>query len=135
MNSISSGDSSPFSTTRWSIVRHAVPRAGVAPRDALAELCLGYWFAVYAYIRRSGHAPAIAREMTRGFLGDLLNLFRDDNQPLPTGHFRRFLLDRLDAFLRADWREAPPSQQVEPALPETDVEERYQRDCAGSTSP
>ena len=135
MNSISSGDSSPFSTTRWSIVTHAVPRAGLAPRDALAELCLGYWFAIYAYIRRSGYAPTLARDITRGFLGHLLNLFRDGEQPLPTGHFRRFLLDRLDAFLRGDWREAPAPPTVEPALPETDVEARYERDCAAAASP
>ena len=56
-----------FSRTRWSLVRglHA-PQAGEA-RRALTELALRYWYPVYAYVRRCGHAPEIAQDITRAF--------------------------------------------------------------------
>ena len=130
---VSSQDSSPFAATRWSIVTHAVARAGLAPRDAFAELCLRYAFPVYAYVRRSGHAPAAAHDITRAFLGDLMNLFREPVEPLAGRRFRRFLLERLDAFLRGERRD-PSESAFDPWLPVADVEVRYAQECAATPS-
>jgi RNA polymerase sigma-70 factor (ECF subfamily) len=58
-------------TTRWTLVRAAGAEATVR-RAALEEFARDYWPAVYAFIRRRGHAPADAEDLTQGFLVDLI---------------------------------------------------------------
>ena len=53
--------SGPFAATRWSLVAAARRGDGGEP---LADLCLRYWYPVYAYVRRCGHAPAQAQAIT-----------------------------------------------------------------------
>ena len=58
---------------------------------ALGELCRIYWYPLYAYVRRRGHAPEEAQDLTQGFFLHLLEhktLARAD--PLK-GKFRSFL--------------------------------------------
>ena len=124
-----------FPATRWSIVTRVATATPCAPSDAFAELCFGYWYPVYAYVRRSGHAPAIARDFARSFLGDLLRRFREDAQPTPTEHFRCFLLAHLNTFLVGDWRDTQVDPACEIALPNCDIESRYRRDCLQASSP
>ena len=54
-----------FATTRWSVVLAA---AGGAPSEqadrALAELCAGYWYPLYAYVRRRGYDAEDARDLS-----------------------------------------------------------------------
>ena len=57
---------------------------------ALGELCRIYWYPLYAYVRRRGHAPEEAQDLTQGFFLHLLEhktLARAD--PLK-GKFDRF---------------------------------------------
>ncbi|MEO5560805.1 MAG: hypothetical protein ABIR10_14070 [Dokdonella sp.] len=96
-------------------------------------MCLAYTYPVYAYVRRSGHAPAIAQDIVRSFLGEMLSVFRTGQQPIPTEHFRRFLLARLNAFLAVDWR--IPLDESVPTLPVVDLEPRYVRDFQHIASP
>jgi RNA polymerase sigma-70 factor (ECF subfamily) len=106
-----------------------------ASRDAFERLCLGYEYPVYAYVRRSGHAPAIAQDIARSFLTHLLHAFRSEAQPVPCAHFRSFLLDRLNAFLVGDWRDMGEYPLAEFPQPVSDVEARYRRDCLQTASP
>ena len=39
---------------------------------ALAAFCAGYWFPIYAYIRRSGASSHDAEDLTQGFFARLL---------------------------------------------------------------
>ncbi|MEO5876890.1 MAG: hypothetical protein ABIS86_17545, partial [Streptosporangiaceae bacterium] len=55
-----------------------------------------------AYVRRSGHAPAIAQDIVRSFLGELLSVFRTGQQPIPTEYFRCFLLARASRRLASE---------------------------------
>ena len=135
MTSVSHQRHESFARTRWSIVTRVAAPARRAPRDAFAELCFGYWYPVYAYVRRSGHAPTIAQDIARSFLSDLLRRFREEAQPLPTEHFRRFLLASLNRFLAGDWRDCEDDPAFEPALPTEDIESRYRRDCLRTASP
>jgi RNA polymerase sigma-70 factor (ECF subfamily) len=67
--------------------------------DALGELCRLYWYPLYAYIRRRGHTPEEAQDLTQGFFLHLLEhktLARAD--PLK-GKFRSFLLGSLQNYL------------------------------------
>ena len=71
---------------------------------ALEALCRAYWYPLYAYVRRSGHAPADAQDLTQAFFARLLEKawLRD---ALPErGRFRSFLLMALKRFLAKEWR-------------------------------
>jgi RNA polymerase sigma-70 factor (ECF subfamily) len=66
---------------------------------ALGELYRIYWYPLYAYIRRRGHTPEEAQDLTQGFFLHLLEhktLGRAD--PLK-GKFRSCLLGSLQNFL------------------------------------
>jgi hypothetical protein len=45
-----------FPTTHWSCVVEAGDPDPDRSREALAELCGGYWYPLYAFIRRRGHS-------------------------------------------------------------------------------
>ena len=84
----------PFERTHWSMVMQADAPQATDARDALVELCVRYWYPIYAYVRRAGTAPAIAQDITRSFLQ---HLFR----ALPrTAELRR----RRDDFATTCWR-------------------------------
>ena len=71
-------------------------------QGALAELCGIYWYPLYAYVRRRGHAPEEAQDLTQGFFLHLLEhktLARAD--PLK-GKFRSFLLGSLQHYLSTE---------------------------------
>ncbi len=61
-----------FATTHWSVVvcagRGRTPGAG----RALAALCANYWFPLYAFVRRAGHAADEAQDLTQAFFAELL---------------------------------------------------------------
>lgn len=124
-----------FATTRWSVVMHlaASPEAGA--HDALAELAQRYWFPVYAYLRRCGHAPALAQDIAGAFLQRLLRQFRGSAAGAAHGHFRRFLLGELNAFLAGDWRETPEESAAVDLAPPVDLEDRYRHEPTNSASP
>lgn len=95
-----------FATTRWSVVLLA--RHGEAPgaERALAHLCEGYWYPLYAFVRRSGVAPEDARDLTQEFFARLLGKkWLADADPA-RGRFRSFLLAALKHFLANEWHRA-----------------------------
>ena len=67
--------------------------------QALEKLCRTYWPPLYAYIRRHGHDPAEAQDLTQDFFVRLLA--RDYLQKLhhQEGKFRSFLLAYVKNFL------------------------------------
>ncbi len=93
-----------FATTRWSMIA-AVCDGPTGEADAALEaLCRAYWYPLYAYVRRSGHAPADAQDLTQAFFVRLLekDWLRDARPGL--GRFRSFLLMALKRFLAKEWR-------------------------------
>lgn len=95
-----------FATTRWSLVRAAGQGSTPDARAALEALCLAYWYPLYAYVRRQGHASAEAQDLTQGFFAGLLE--RDDLQKVAPekGRFRSFLLASMKHFLCNEWDKA-----------------------------
>jgi DNA-directed RNA polymerase specialized sigma24 family protein len=82
----------PFQTTRWSRVLAAGDRDDPSAREALAELCRDYWYPLYAFVRRRGHAPEVAADLVQG---TFLTLFDRDGLAAVAperGRFRSFLL-------------------------------------------
>jgi RNA polymerase sigma-70 factor (ECF subfamily) len=124
-----------FANTRWSMVMQQASGDSPGASRALDELAQRYWYPVYAYVRRCGHAPAIAQDITRCFLGGLMQQFGDGVTRHPHGHFRRYLLDQLNAFLGGDWRDVVDNDSAAELTAPDDLETRNERDNAGALSP
>jgi len=93
-----------FSTTRWSRVLLAGRDNSSDSDAALAEICERYWRPLYAYIRRSGHAPVDAQDLTQEFFSRLLAKQWLTAADPARGRFRSFLLGALNHFLANEWR-------------------------------
>ena len=61
-----------FATTRWNVVEAAGAGCSEAARDALEELCDAYWHPIYVYVRRKGHGPDDAEDLTQEFFAQVI---------------------------------------------------------------
>jgi len=100
------GAGSHFATTHWSIVLAAGRRGSPESRRALATLCEAYWYPLYAYVRRRGHAAADAQDLTQAFFATLLEKEYVRAADRERGRFRSFLLTALKRFLAKEWHHA-----------------------------
>ena len=100
-----------FPTTHWSRVAHAADPAAPEAQAALAELCAAYWYPIYAFIRRKGHDPDEALDLTQDYFARLLEtgvLAAADHRQ---GRFRAFLRTDCGFFL-AHHRERRPGPEA-----------------------
>jgi DNA-directed RNA polymerase specialized sigma24 family protein len=106
-----------FHTTAWSLVLAASGNPTADARHALAALCQTYWNPVYAFIRRRGHTPDQAQDLTQGFFALLLEkqFLRDVDQQ--RGRFRSFLLAAVKHFLANERDRAHASKRGGGRLP------------------
>jgi RNA polymerase sigma factor (sigma-70 family) len=88
-----------FNTTNWSIVVKAGSYDSSEARAALASLCESYWYPVYAFIRRRGHSPADAEDLTQGYFARFLEKGYARQVDPDRGRFRAFLLTSVRNFL------------------------------------
>jgi RNA polymerase sigma-70 factor (ECF subfamily) len=97
-----------FPTTHWSRVLAAGDPGSPSAREALAELCHSYWFPLYAYIRRRGHDPDRAQELTQDLFVRLLEKDVLAAADPARGRFRAYLRAVCADFLanRRDWERA-----------------------------
>lgn len=87
-----------FATTRWSLIMDA--RADpLSARQALEQICRAYRQPVLAFVRRNGHPPADAEDLTQEFFARLLEGRWDKRADPERGRFRSFLLAALKHFL------------------------------------
>lgn len=104
-------DAAGFAATRWTLVLKAARGSTSSlAADALAELCRIYWYPLYAFLRRRGHDPHDAEDLTQEFFAHLLAqqfLAKVDREK---GKFRSFLLVSLKNFL-ADARDRAQAQK------------------------
>lgn len=70
---------------------------------ALESLCRVYWQPIYSFIRRQGHPPADAQDLTQSFLASLLARQSLKDISPQKGRFRSFLLAALKYFLADEW--------------------------------
>lgn len=94
-----------FPPTHWSTVV-AAGQDSASGFSALGELCRSYWYPLYAYVRRQGHSPTDAQDLTQAFFARFLaNQGFSKAQP-DRGRFRSFLLTSLQNFLINEWDRA-----------------------------
>src|ERR1043165_9320258 len=87
-----SAGGSVFATTHWSVVLAAGASHTPRARAALEYLCRTYWPPLYAYVRRRGHSPEDAQDLTQEFFSRLLEGNRVRTADQQNGRFRSFLL-------------------------------------------
>jgi RNA polymerase sigma-70 factor (ECF subfamily) len=119
-------------------VAHAVDPSAPEARAALAELCGAYWFPIYVFIRRKGHGPDEALDLTQDYFTRLLETDVLASADHRRGRFRAFLRtdcafflshhhERSCALKRGGGRTALP-------IDARDAEGRYLRQSADATT-
>jgi len=95
-----------FQTTHWSVVLAARDQEGTAAQEALASLCSSYWYPLYAFVRRCGHGPQEAEDLTQEFFYRFLERNWLGSVHPSGGKFRSFLLACLKHFLAKERQRA-----------------------------
>ena len=129
---------SDFPTTRWTLVIAAADPQRKDAHSALVSLCEGYWYPLYAYIRRRGYPADQAQDFTQEFFIRVLEGRYLDRADPEKGRFRAFLLTSMKFFLadeadrnRAQKRGGGPVLSLE----FSSGEDRYQREPAHDETP
>ena len=88
-----------FPSTIWLRVESAKDPETPHAREALGELCEAYWQPVYTFIRRKGHDPDQALDLTQGFFALLVEPGALGTVTPAKGKFRSFLMAACTHFL------------------------------------
>jgi RNA polymerase sigma-70 factor (ECF subfamily) len=88
-----------FATTRWSLVLAAGRQRTPQSREALGRLCELYWYPLYAFVRRKGHSPEDAHDLTQAFFANLLEKNGLATVDPARGRFRAWLRVAMDHHL------------------------------------
>ena len=95
-----------FRTTHWSVVIAVGDRATASSDAALAQSCRTYWYPLYAFVRRKGHSPHDAQDLTQAFFERLLEKNYVAQADRERGRFRTYLLAAFTHFLADEWDKA-----------------------------
>jgi len=95
-----------FPTTQWNLVLIAGDGTSEGSQEALASLCRIYWYPLYAFVRRQGHTPEDAQDLTQAFFARLVERHYLRGYERERGRFRSFLLASLKHFLANEHRSA-----------------------------
>jgi RNA polymerase sigma factor (sigma-70 family) len=87
-----------FVTTHWSVVLAAQGESAEA-KAALEELCRTYWWPLYGFVRREGHKPEEAQDLTQAFFARLLERRDLETVRQEWGRLRSYLLASIKNFL------------------------------------
>lgn len=127
-----------FATTHWSIVLAAQRSDPSRAYAALSKLCQTYWYPLYAFVRRQGHSPEDAQDLTQDFFARLLAKNYLAEVAREKGKFRSFLLAAMKHFLANEWDRARAAKrgggQVLISLNDTEAENRYRLEPADPMS-
>ena len=112
-----------FPTTRLTLIHAARIGSGPQAEEALSTLCRTYWYPIYAYVRRHGHSPEEAEDLTQSFFTRVLEKHYLRDFQRERGRFRSFLLTALKHFIanERDWARAQKRGGARPPLPLDDV--------------
>jgi RNA polymerase sigma factor (sigma-70 family) len=128
-----------FPVTQWTMVLAAGGTASPESAAALERLCSSYWYPLYAFVRRGGHSPPDAEDLTQEFFARLLEHNWVADADRHKGRFRSFLLMAMKRFLAKEWDKAQTlkrGSQVQFVPLQLDTaESRYTREPADTATP
>ena len=87
-----------FATTRWSVVLTAQSDSPAA-EEALEQLCSTYWWPLYSFVRRQGHSPEEAQDLTQSYFARLLERKDLETVRQEKGRLRSYLLTSVKHYL------------------------------------
>jgi len=126
-------------STRWTVVLSASDPRSPHAATALETLCRAYWYPLYAYVRRRGHSPPDAEDLTQEFFARLLEHNWIAHADRHKGRFRSFLLMAMKRFLAKEWDKVKTLKrggQVRLVPLQLDAAEtRYTREPADTRTP
>jgi RNA polymerase sigma-70 factor (ECF subfamily) len=132
LSSAESGTAPPspiFATTHWSVVLGAGDAPSPEAEAALTRLCQTYWLPVYAFVRKRGHSPDQAQDLTQAFFANFLEKQHVTKANRERGRFRSFLMTSVENFLRNEHDRAQAQKRGGGrqllSLDEQDAEARY----------
>jgi RNA polymerase sigma factor (sigma-70 family) len=138
-NSEPRAETAAFCTTRWSVVLQAINPNSPEANAALERLCKEYWFPLYACVRRYGHGPDDARDLTQEFFARLLSKNSLRHADPQRGRFRTFLQTALTNFLATEWAKGKTQKRggglAVLSLDATEAEQRYVAEPADTLTP
>jgi RNA polymerase sigma-70 factor (ECF subfamily) len=105
----------------------------------METLCRSYWPPLYAFIRRRGHSPEEAEDLTQEFFTRLLKRNDLATTSPERGRFRTFLLAALKNFLINEWHREQCQKrgggQAAISLAAEPAEARYQAELLDTDTP
>ena len=106
---------------------------------ALEVLCRAYWYPLYAFVRRQGHTPSEAQDLTQEFFARLLAKEYLQAADREKGRFRTFLRVAVRRFLANEWDRARRLKRggghTPLPLDTTAAEQRYQAERDDALAP
>lgn len=128
-----------FHTTHWSLVLEAAQSDSRRSVAALESLSRAYWYPLYAFVRRRGHGPEDAQDITQEFFARLLRLNSLRDVAREKGKFRTFLIVSLNHFLSDAWDKSRAIKrgggQTVLSLDDAEAEHRYAAELTDGLSP
>ena len=105
MENHSSPNRREFATTHWSLVVAAQTdeASQTRARRALEELCHGYWYPLYAFVRNRGYSSSDAQDLTQSFFARIIETGGIASADPQRGRFRSYLLGAMKHFLANEW--------------------------------
>jgi RNA polymerase sigma-70 factor (ECF subfamily) len=129
---------SAFPTTRWTLVIAAADSRRTEARSALVSLCEGYWYPLYAYVRRRGYPVDQAQDLTQEFFIRVMEGRYLDRADPDKGRFRAFILTSLKFFLADEADRSRAQKRGGGRVLSFEIssgEDRYQREPAHTDTP
>jgi len=130
--------SARFVTTRWNVVLSAAG-PGAAQTNALEQLCRAYWYPIYAHVRRRGHGPDDAQDLTQEFFARLMEKNWLSGIEPTGGRFRSFLLTAVNRFLANEFDRTQAAKrgggQRVISLDDEEAQQRYASEPATNETP
>lgn len=128
-----------FATTHWSVVLAAGQTGSEAQAAALEKLCLAYWYPLYAYVRRRGHGPDDAQDLTQEFFLRLIEKNWLNRVSSEGGKFRSYMLTMVKGFLANAHDRAQAAKrgggQILVPLDVDEAEQRFAHEPATTETP
>lgn len=128
-----------FAATSWTNVLAAQQSGSPEAAAALERLCKTYWYPLYGYLRRKGHDPHKAQDLTQEFFYRLVKENYLGAVDRRRGKFRSFLLAALNHFVsnQRDYERALKrgGRAITVSVDDTSFETRYQAEPALQLSP
>ena len=106
------GERGAFLTTHWSLIED-VKEHRDKDRALIGLLLERYWKPIYCYLRRKGYDNEQAKDLTQGFLHEVvLNRHLVERADSSEGRFRSFLLHALNQYLLDEHRKETALKRI-----------------------